>query len=206
MVFLLYIKPALNGTEPADVFHYARLHPQFPHEPTSQQLYTESQFESYRELGSYVHAEDPRAPPRRRDARAALRDDRIGIGAGDDAGLRLDLEALTSEPSMKGRSCQTIHQHPRKTNRVLVKLRSSNALRAADSSSSLEPLYDTPQVTAGGFGLDSGPQWFIAELPGGAATPWDLAHTRVAAQLGISESDVIFAEARYPPYRFPGYQ
>ncbi len=52
--FLLYIKPALNGTEPADVFHYARLHPQFPHEPTSQQLYTESQFESYRELGSYV--------------------------------------------------------------------------------------------------------------------------------------------------------
>ncbi len=52
--FLLYIKPALNGSEPADVFHYARLHPHFPHEPTSQQLYTESQFESYRELGSYV--------------------------------------------------------------------------------------------------------------------------------------------------------
>jgi hypothetical protein len=52
--FLLYIKPALNGAEPADVFHYARLHPRFPHEPTSQQLYTESQFESYRELGSYV--------------------------------------------------------------------------------------------------------------------------------------------------------
>ncbi|HSS50097.1 MAG TPA: S8 family serine peptidase [Thermoanaerobaculia bacterium] len=55
-------------------------------------------------------------------------------------------------------------------------------------------MYDTPQVTTGGFGLDSALQWFIAELPGGAATPWDLAHTRVAAQLGISESDVIFAE------------
>jgi hypothetical protein len=52
--FLLYIKPSLNGTEPADVFHYARLHPLFPHEPTSNQLYTESQFESYRELGSHV--------------------------------------------------------------------------------------------------------------------------------------------------------
>jgi len=51
---LLYIKPSLNGTEPTDVFHYARLHPQFPHEPTSNQLYTESQFESYRELGSHV--------------------------------------------------------------------------------------------------------------------------------------------------------
>jgi len=51
---LLYIKPSLNGTEPADVFHYARLHPLFPHEPTANQLYTESQFESYRELGSHV--------------------------------------------------------------------------------------------------------------------------------------------------------
>jgi hypothetical protein len=51
---LLYIKPSLNGTEPVDVFHYARLHPLFPHEPTSDQLYTESQFESYRELGSHV--------------------------------------------------------------------------------------------------------------------------------------------------------
>jgi hypothetical protein len=52
--FLLYIKPALNGTEPADVFNYARLHPQFPHESTAEQLYTESQFESYRELGYHV--------------------------------------------------------------------------------------------------------------------------------------------------------
>ncbi len=51
---LLYIKPSLNGTEPADVFNYAKLHPLFPHEPTSDQLYTESQFESYRELGSHV--------------------------------------------------------------------------------------------------------------------------------------------------------
>jgi hypothetical protein len=53
---LLYIKPSLNGTEPADVFHYARLHPEFPHEPTSDQLYSESQFESYRELGAHVMA------------------------------------------------------------------------------------------------------------------------------------------------------
>lgn len=52
--YLLYIKPALNGTEPADVFNYARLHPQFPHESTAEQLYTESQFESYRELGYHV--------------------------------------------------------------------------------------------------------------------------------------------------------
>ncbi len=52
--WLLYIKPSLNGTEPADVFHYARLHPDFPHESTADQLYTEQQFESYRELGSHA--------------------------------------------------------------------------------------------------------------------------------------------------------
>jgi hypothetical protein len=52
--WLLYIKASLNGTEPADVFHYARLHSLFPHESTANQLYTESQFESYRELGSHA--------------------------------------------------------------------------------------------------------------------------------------------------------
>jgi hypothetical protein len=51
---LLYVKPSLNGTEPADVFHYARAHPSFPHESTADQLYTEQQLESYRELGSHA--------------------------------------------------------------------------------------------------------------------------------------------------------
>jgi hypothetical protein len=49
---LIYIKACLNGTEPVDVFHYAKSHPGFPHESTANQLYTESQFESYRELGA----------------------------------------------------------------------------------------------------------------------------------------------------------
>jgi len=52
--FLLYVKPSLNGTEPVDVFNYARLHPTFPHESTANQLYSEQQFESYRELGSHA--------------------------------------------------------------------------------------------------------------------------------------------------------
>jgi len=51
---LLYLRPSLNGTEPVDVFHYARRHPSFPHESTADQLYTEPQFESYRELGSHA--------------------------------------------------------------------------------------------------------------------------------------------------------
>jgi hypothetical protein len=52
--WLLYLKPALSGTEPADVFHYAKIHPDFPHESTGNQLYSEAQFESYRALGSWT--------------------------------------------------------------------------------------------------------------------------------------------------------
>ena len=51
---LLYVKPAIYGREPADVDNYARTSPAFPHESTADQFFTESQFESYRALGSYV--------------------------------------------------------------------------------------------------------------------------------------------------------
>lgn len=51
---LLYVKPAIYGHEPADVDNYARTSPAFPHESTADQFFTESQFESYRALGSYV--------------------------------------------------------------------------------------------------------------------------------------------------------
>ncbi|HEX8117431.1 MAG TPA: S8/S53 family peptidase, partial [Pyrinomonadaceae bacterium] len=85
------------------------------------------------------------------------------------------------------------------TNRILVKLRptGASALRAAESRAQLRPLHEgqEQQAQAAGFGLDSAtPRWFLAEMPDGAATPWDLAHARVADQLGVSESDVLFAE------------
>ena len=83
---------------------------------------------------------------------------------------------------------------PADSNRVLVKLRPSNALRAAESRANLRPLYGTRGTAAAAFGVGAEPQWFLADLPDGAATPWDLAHARVAQQLGLSESDVIFAE------------
>jgi len=50
---LIYIKAGMNGQEPADVRQYAVTHPTFPHESTSNQFFTESQFESYRHLGSF---------------------------------------------------------------------------------------------------------------------------------------------------------
>ncbi len=51
---LVYLKPSLSGDEPSDVREYATQHDAFPHEPTSDQFFDESQFESYRRLGEHI--------------------------------------------------------------------------------------------------------------------------------------------------------
>jgi hypothetical protein len=51
---LIYLKPGLYGGEPQDVLNYACENVLFPHEPTSDQWFSESQFESYRRLGLHV--------------------------------------------------------------------------------------------------------------------------------------------------------
>jgi hypothetical protein len=55
---LIYIKPALydgsNAPIPYDIYSYSRASEAFPHEPTADQWFDESQFESYRALGAYV--------------------------------------------------------------------------------------------------------------------------------------------------------
>ena len=51
---LIYVKPGLYGGEPRDVLNYASENASFPHEPTSDQWFSESQFESYRRLGEHV--------------------------------------------------------------------------------------------------------------------------------------------------------
>jgi hypothetical protein len=49
---IIYIKPAYHHTETsAAIRSYATAHPDFPHESTANQWFTESQFESYRSLG-----------------------------------------------------------------------------------------------------------------------------------------------------------
>ena len=52
--WLLYIKPTVYGGEPPDVLNYAKANLTFPHETTGDQMYSESQFESYRALGEYA--------------------------------------------------------------------------------------------------------------------------------------------------------
>jgi hypothetical protein len=51
---LVYLKSTLTGDEPEDVLEYKFHHPEFPHESTADQWFSESQFESYRQLGCHV--------------------------------------------------------------------------------------------------------------------------------------------------------
>ncbi|HYH84893.1 MAG TPA: S8 family serine peptidase, partial [Pyrinomonadaceae bacterium] len=83
------------------------------------------------------------------------------------------------------------------SNRVLLKLRPTASLAAADPRANLRPLHDASAASAA-LGLASEPAWYIADLPDGGPTPWDSAHTQVAAQLGIDESAVVFAEPDLP--------
>ncbi len=50
---LLLLKPTLADDVPADVWAYHAQNPDFPNEATTEQWFTEAQFESYRALGAY---------------------------------------------------------------------------------------------------------------------------------------------------------
>jgi glycerophosphoryl diester phosphodiesterase len=52
--YLVYLKPSLTGDEPHDIIEYRALVDAFPHEPTSDQWFTETQFEAYRKLGMHI--------------------------------------------------------------------------------------------------------------------------------------------------------
>jgi hypothetical protein len=49
--FILYLKAGYHGTEGGAIRSYANAHPEFPHETTLDQWFSESQFETYRALG-----------------------------------------------------------------------------------------------------------------------------------------------------------
>jgi hypothetical protein len=51
---LVYVKPMLLKNEGPDVVSYAAAHPAFPHQPTGDQWFDESQTESYRSLGLHT--------------------------------------------------------------------------------------------------------------------------------------------------------
>ena len=51
---LFYARLAMTAASPADVVAYHRQDPHFPHDPTTDQLYTDQRFEAYRALGAHA--------------------------------------------------------------------------------------------------------------------------------------------------------
>ncbi len=51
---LVLIKLSITGDEPADILHYRKSCPGFPHQSTIDQFFDEAQWESYRRLGEHV--------------------------------------------------------------------------------------------------------------------------------------------------------
>ncbi|HIK94517.1 MAG TPA: hypothetical protein EYG03_21440 [Planctomycetes bacterium] len=52
--WLIYIKLSVTGNEPQHVTDYRRRYPDFPHQSTADQVYSEDQFEAYHCLGEHV--------------------------------------------------------------------------------------------------------------------------------------------------------
>ena len=52
--YLIYLKSSITGDEDIGVAQYRSGHPEFPHESTGNQFYTENQFEAYRRLGYHI--------------------------------------------------------------------------------------------------------------------------------------------------------
>jgi hypothetical protein len=52
--YLVYLKASMTGDEDVSIAQYRSSHPSFPHESTSNQFYSEAQFESYRKLGLHI--------------------------------------------------------------------------------------------------------------------------------------------------------
>ncbi len=54
---IIYIKSTMTGDEEADLKEHQVLSEQFPHDPTTDQFFTEPQVESYRQLGNHIGLE-----------------------------------------------------------------------------------------------------------------------------------------------------
>jgi hypothetical protein len=52
--YLIYLKASITGDENPAIQQYRSEHPDFPHQSTGDQFFTEDQFESYRRLGHHI--------------------------------------------------------------------------------------------------------------------------------------------------------
>ncbi len=130
---LLYVKPTLTGEEPTDIQHYARAHPSFPHEPTSDQFFDEAQFESYRRLGQDVMLRALEPVLQRAGAEVgAVRHEELGV---QDSRLKESLLiALRHQwaPSLPG-GAERFALHAAAMSRLFAQLRDTPGLAVLDA-------------------------------------------------------------------------
>jgi hypothetical protein len=110
---ILYIKSSLVGDEPADLLAYKLQHELFPQDPTANQWFTETQFESYRRLGHHIAmtAISPALPPDR---------DRVNE-RGEVAGLFKNMLSIWYPPTPEMQ--QYMGQHVQQLRAILTELR-----------------------------------------------------------------------------------
>jgi len=84
------------------------------------------------------------------------------------------------------------------SSRLLLKLRPQTNVGFNASRLNLRPLVEGTQGISG-FGFSaSSPTWYVADVPDGGPTAWDLAHNQSA--LGIDPSSILFAEPDLPQH------
>jgi hypothetical protein len=116
---LFYLKSSLTGDESVDIKNYSNQDTDFPHQPTAKQWFTESQFESYRQLGYHV-------------GKNAFRT--CAAGGGSDVNIESGLLALRERwvPRSRMRSAGTIASRER-LSALMQQLREDPKLDFLDS-------------------------------------------------------------------------
>ena len=142
---ILYIKSSLVGDEPADLLAYKLQHDTFPQDPTANQWFTETQFESYRRLGHHIAMTA---------IRPALKPDRDQVKERDEiAGLFRNMYSIWYPPTPEMQ--QYLAQHMQQYREILTELRQRPELaglaeRLNDERSALRSpvLWDPPEPLA----------------------------------------------------------
>ena len=134
---LVYIKASLSGDEPSDVLEYANLHPEFPHQPTSDQFFNESQFESYRQLGYHVGTSVlGETVHRREEAARNIRSSGADRMDCDRAGFFSDMRQRWQAPS--ARIATLFTRHAEVLTKLMEQLRTDSKLSFLDTQISPE--------------------------------------------------------------------
>lgn len=80
--------------------------------------------------------------------------------------------------------------------RLLVELRPGADRGLAARRTNLRPLFE--RAPAAELGVAAEPRWYVADLPAEAPSPWDAAHSRLAAAMGLAPEDLVYAEPDLP--------